>query len=289
MTLYWLGDPPCHDPLLTGGKAANLSRLAARHRVPPGFCIPFDHPPDEGLAEAYHALGERCGTSEPIVAVRSSAIDEDGNQTSFAGQHETYLNLRGAAAVTAAVHACRASAGSHRAREYRESFGLGADQARVAVLVQQLVPADASAVVFSVHPISGPGEVLVNATWGLGESLVGGSVNPDSYVFRTSDLHLLSRQTGLKERMTVPVPGGTREVLVPGALRRLPSLTAEQAAEAARLAVRLEAEMGWPADIELAFAGADLYLLQCRPITALSPRDIDEGGDRDESADPQAG
>jgi len=111
--------------------------------------------------------------------------------------------------------------------------------------------------------------VIINASWGLGESLVGGTVTPDTFVVRKSDLAVTSRGIAEKGRMTVPVPGGTREVDVPRFLRNEASLAEEQLIEVTRLALSLEATMGYPVDLECAYAGGDLYLLQSRPITTL--------------------
>jgi pyruvate, water dikinase len=284
--VLWLGDPACEDLLLVGGKAANLSRLAAHHRVPPGFCLTtaaYERARGRGavrragaphlreaLASAYARLGDRAGTPEPGVAVRSSAVDEDGAQASFAGQHETYLNVSGAAAVAEAVERCWDSASAERALEYRRQQGLELDAVRLAVLVQHLVRADLAAVVFSANPLTGSrDEVVINASWGLGESIVGGTVTPDTYLVCKRDLAVADRRVADKRRMTVSVPGGTREVDVPRFLREQPVLDDGKAAAMARLAVDLEAAMGWPVDVECAFEGEQLYLLQCRPITTL--------------------
>jgi len=278
-----LGDPACGDPTQVGGKAAQLSRLAAEHRVPAGFCLTAaayrpDHPPDAPLpadlevelAAAYEALSRSSGVPDVPVAVRSSALDEDGDLTSFAGQHETELNLVGIDAVLGAVARCWASARNERALAYRRQQGLEIEGVRLAVLVQQLVLADASAVVFSANPITGNrDEVVVTASWGLGESVVSGTVTPDTWVVRKADLAVKEERIGAKERMTVAVPEGTREVAVPRLLRERASLGGDQVAELVGLAVGLEGKMGWPVDIEAAFAGDLLYLLQCRPITTL--------------------
>jgi phosphoenolpyruvate synthase/pyruvate phosphate dikinase len=141
---------------------------------------------------------------------------------------------------------------------------------RLAVLVQLLVPADASAVVFSANPVTGSrDEVLINASWGLGESIVSGTVTPDTYVIRKSDLAVVSRDIGDKHRMTVLAPRGTQEVAIPRRQQRSPSIDDDQVVELARLGIALEATMGWPVDIECAYRGRELYLLQCRPITTL--------------------
>lgn len=114
-TIRWLGDDDCHHEALVGGKAASLSRLASVHTVPHGFAITalpaladaMPTPLVPAIGDAYRALGERCGAVELAVAVRSSAVDEDGADASFAGQHDTYLNIRGADAVVAAVLVAR--------------------------------------------------------------------------------------------------------------------------------------------------------------------------------------
>src|ERR671935_288401 len=213
---------------------------------------------------------KRLGVEAPAVAVRSSAVDEDGRDASFAGQHETFLNVAGVDALVDAIRRCWASFYTPHAIDYRRRQGLPIEGVRVAVLVQQLVLADAAAVVFSADPVTGSrGEVVVNASWGLGESIVGGMVTPDTYRVRKQDLTVSSRRTAEKRRMTVAVPGGTTEVDVPTFLRRRPALTDEQALEMARLALALEAMAGRPVDMECAYRSGRLYLLQCRPITTL--------------------
>ena len=278
MDLLWLGDPKSFDVALVGGKAANLSRLARmHHRVPDGFCLPVTvidqaHPVDlrDEIAQAISDLIACHGLSDLTVAVRSSAVDEDGAGTSFAGQHETYLNIVGADAILQAVARCWESARSERALEYRRQQGLSVERVRLAVLVQQLVASDVSAVVFSANPITGNrDEVMINASWGLGESIVGGTVTPDTFVVCKSDLAVTERTIAEKQRMTVAVSGGTHEVGVPRFLRNEASLADEQMIEIARLALTLEATWGYPVDIECAYASGQLYLLQCRPITTL--------------------
>ena len=149
------------------------------------------------------------------MAVRSSTVDEDGAQASFAGQHDSYLNVCGPQAVTEAVQRCWASALTERAVHYRQQHGLSTEVG-VAVLIQQLIRADVSAVVFSADPRTGDrDQIVINATWGLGESLVGGLVTPDLYFVRKTDLTILERQVAAKLCMTVPGENGTREVAVP--------------------------------------------------------------------------
>ncbi|HEU5103942.1 MAG TPA: PEP/pyruvate-binding domain-containing protein [Roseiflexaceae bacterium] len=290
MNLLWLEQPAAQQIALVGGKAANLSRLAAGYRVPSGFCLTtaaFERAHRAGpnatlpsslyaeLAAAYRRLAALTDSAEPQVAVRSSAIDEDGDTASFAGQHETYLNVAGVDAIAAAVQRCWMSALAPRALTYRRERGLATDRVRLAVLIQQLVAADVAAVVFSANPLTGArDEVVINASWGLGESIVGGTVTPDTYVARKDGGALLSRTLAEKRRMTVAVPSGTREVDVPRLLQAQPTLSDAQVAEMAELAGSLEQRTGWPVDIECAYAGGALYLLQCRPITTLPRVDL---------------
>ena len=278
MNLLWLGDPKSFDAALVGGKAANLSRLARmHHRVPDGFSLPVTvmeeaHPLDlrDEIFAATADLMACHSLPELVVAVRSSAVDEDGAVASFAGQHETYLNIVGADAIIQAVTRCWESARSERALEYRRQQGLSVNHPQLAVLVQQLVASDVSAVVFSSNPITGNrDEIVINASWGLGESIVGGTVTPDTFIMRKTDLAITSRTIADKQRMTISAPGGTHEVDVPRFLRTEISLNDKQAVEMAKLALSLEVTMEHPVDVECAYAGGELYLLQCRPITTL--------------------
>jgi pyruvate,water dikinase len=224
----------------------------------------------EPLIAAYQRLGMLCGTAQPCVAIRSSAVDEDGSSASFAGQHETYLNVSGEAAIAPAVVRCWESAFTGRAHAYRDRHGLAAATPQLAVLVQHLIPADVSAVVFSADPVSGSREeVLITASWGLGESIVGGTVTPDVYTVRKEDLLILSRRISDKLLMAVPAPGGTREVAVPRFLQRRSALDDTQVCAMARLALDLEVAMGRAVDLECAWKAGELFLLQCRPITTL--------------------
>lgn len=287
MAIVWLGLGNCQDCTLVGGKGAHLCHLAATHRVPPAFCLtatafkqelPAGGDAGAGLpdalsrqlAAAYAQLSAICGRADVPVAVRSSAVDEDGQTVSFAGQHTTCLNVAGLAAVAQAVLACWASACSAHALAYRQRQGLAASATQMAVLVQQLIPADSSAVVFSANPVTGNlDEIIINASWGLGESLVSGAVTPDTWIVRKDDLPVVEVRLADKQTMTVPTPGGIGQRPVPRWLRTQPSLTPDQCLELAQLAVHLERTMGWSVDLECAYRGGLLYLLQCRPITAL--------------------
>jgi pyruvate,water dikinase len=277
--VVWLGETEAHELATVGGKAASLSRLAAEYCVPPGFALTVGalrHAAPEliqgtvperlrsCIAESYSKLGHGR------VAVRSSAIDEDGDAHSFAGQHATFLNVEGHQAIERAVVGCFASAFTDHAIAYRLRVGLPVDEIGIAILVQAQVAADSAAVVFSANPVTWSlNEIVINATYGLGESIVGGTATPDTFVVRKADLEIVSRTIGPKHLMTVPVPGGTREYETPALLRARPSVTDEQIIELAELALQLETGLGSPVDIECAVQDGAVFLLQCRPITTL--------------------
>ena len=286
MTILWLGDEDCHEVQRVGGKAANLSRLASGYRVPTGFCVTpdlyrqwQDGPKQEAalplelmdvVSREYQEMAVRCGIVDPAVAVRSSALDEDGFNSSFAGQYDSYLNVKGPEAISAAIVKCWDSVGGERMASYRKEHNLSSASLGVAVLVQQLISADVSGVVFSANPVSGSrDEVMINATWGLGESLVSGKVTPDTWIVNKSDSRVKDRYVGEKGLMTVLAEGGTKEVGVPRSQRQAVTLDGEKTREITELAIELEREMGWPVDLEFAYQSDDLYLLQCRPITTL--------------------
>lgn len=276
MNIAWLGTPATQDPRLVGGKAAHLSKLAASQPVPPGFCIfptgrQLTQSERRALAENYARLAT-ANCQLPAVAVRSSAIGEDGQNASFAGQHESYLNVRSAEKVAEAVEDCIASIHAARAIAYRQSHGLE-KQIIPVVLVQQFIPADVSCVVFSVDVRNGRRDrILVNAAWGLGESLVGGTVTPDLYVIARDGLEVLERQVAEKRVMTVAGETGSCEVPVPRALRSEACLTEGQLRQLAATAIELESRQGWPVDLECLFSAGKFYLVQCRPVTTFHPQ-----------------
>ncbi len=291
--IHWLGEPACQDRARVGGKAAHLSKLSADFRVPLGFCLTgaaFQAPLPDGLdgalpvdklqsllpavlgkvVPAYERLAVLCGMLRPAVAVRSSATQEDSRAASFAGQYESYLNVVGIEAVAEAILRCWASALSSRAIEYRRQRGLPVELTQFAVLIQQFILADISAVVFSANPVTGShDEIVINANWGLGESVVGGTATPDTHVVRKQDLTVVAHSIAEKQTMAIAAAEGTREVNLPRLLRKQPVLSSAQVVELAHLTLALEKTMGWPVDAECAYRGSDLYLLQCRPITTL--------------------
>jgi len=217
------------------------------------------------IRQRYQALG-----ADTAVAVRSSATAEDLPGMSFAGQLETYLNVRGADAVVDSVKRCWASLWTGRAIDYRQRQEIRSEDVSIAVVVQQLVPAAAAGVAFTANPVTGArDELMINAAWGLGEAIVSGRVTPDTIVIHKSDTAIVSQQIADKEIMTVRTPEGTREEPVPARKRQQATLDPAQAAELARLAVQIEQLYGQAMDIEWALRDRQIFILQARPITAL--------------------
>ncbi len=206
------------------------------------------------------------------VAVRSSATAEDLPGASFAGQQESYLNVRGRDALLAAVRACWASLWTARALAYRRKNNIAQESVALAVVVQEMVAADAAGILFTANPVSGArGEMLINAAWGLGEAIVSGAVTPDTLVVEKASGRLLQRETADKAIMTLRTEQGTRDVPVPASQRGQAVLSDGQAAELARMGLRIEQLYGMPMDIEWARAEGAFFVVQARPITALPP------------------
>ncbi len=228
---------------------------------------------ESAITTAYNTLAQKTTGEQAssAVAVRSSATAEDLPGASFAGQQETYLNIRGVSAVLEAVKKCWASLWTARAIAYRARQGIGPEAVALAVVVQELVFADAAGVLFTANPISGSrSEQMITATWGLGEALVGGLVTPDTLIVEKTAGKVLSRETGEKQVMTVREAEGTVERPVPAHLQKAPVLSDAQAAELAEVGRQIEDLYGIPMDIEWTLAGSAFAIVQARPITSLS-------------------
>lgn len=246
--LYRAGESS--DPRIVGGKAATLE-----HLIRDGFTIPPWFVVSGGLDEELvplqsdfqRAFHEICPDGRP-VAVRSSALDEDGLEHSYAGQLESALNV-GPEGLVARVKEVRASGQTQRVREYRRNRGIAGDPPVPAVLVQRMVRAEWAGVAFAVDPVTNDRSVaVVAAVRGLGESLVSGECDADT--FRVDERGRLL----LVERASTGGASGLPESMVP---------------EIAALVRRVSERRGTPQDIEWAVEGGRLYLLQARPITTL--------------------
>lgn len=221
----------------------------------------------ERILRAYRELG-----GDDFVAVRSSGTAEDMSGASFAGLHDTYLDIQGGDAVVDAVRNCWSSMWSARALAYRRSGGFDNRQVSIAVVVQRMVESEVSGVLFTANPLEArTTEFVVNANYGLGESIVSGHVDPDEYVLAADDLRSLRYRAGAREfkivRASAPAKG-TCHAEVTDADRARPCLDESQLIQLGELGRKVMAYYGGiPQDIEWAFAGGRLYALQSRPVT----------------------
>lgn len=280
--VVWFTEEACLDVSVAGGKGASLARMTAEGLpVPPGFVIPSyvlrdsidtervlelaasrsarelqelvaaTKPPDEKITAAYENLvgARRTATYKRVgnrkVAVRSSAVAEDSEAASYAGQQETYLFVEGAEEVCRRVVDCWASFFSERALFYRSEKG-SLEDLRMAVVVQKMIDPEKSGVIFTVDPVRRRRDrMIVEAVRGVGEQVVSGEVTPDHYA--------LDRKGRVKREKIVD-----ERVLTDGELRRL-----------GELGRQLEELHGVAQDIEWAIVGEEVYLLQSRPVTTL--------------------
>ncbi len=209
------------------------------------------------------------GAADAPVAVRSSATAEDLPEASFAGQQDTYLNVRGERNVIQHVKACWASLWTARAMAYRQRQGYDHLMVRAAVVIQSMLEPETSGVLFTANPVSGSvEEVVLNASWGLGEAIVSGLVTPDTYVIRKDDFTILSQEKGTKEiTILSDGEGGIKELSTHVSQRDIYALNDEQVIELTTLGTAIESHYGHPHDIEWAYEGDRCYVLQARPIT----------------------
>lgn len=236
-----LDDPRAADPEVAGRKAATLARLRADgFAVPDGFVVPAHACGDLGQAGVTSAVQDALAAmGDTAVAVRSSAVAEDLDDASYAGIYETVLGVEGPDAVIEAVRRCVASSAADRVAAYASG-----PAGPMAVLVQRMVDADAAGVAFSADPVTGERDVaVVSAVRGLGDRLVDGAAVPDEWTVRGDDVG---------ERSTTER-----------------SLDVDRVRAVAALARRLEDHRGSPQDVEWAWDGEQLWLLQSRPITVL--------------------
>lgn len=287
---------------LAGGKAANLGELIkAGFPVPQGFAITsaaygafmdtngftgdftmdtvkagkMPAPLRESIIQAYKAMGENV-----CVAVRSSATAEDLPDASFAGQQETYLNLRGTDAVIEAVIACFASLWTERAISYRKKTGFDKQKVSLAVVVQEMVEGDAAGVMFTANPINkNLNEMVINAAYGLGESVVSGLATPDTFIWDTAAQAIKKKNLGSKE--IAVVYGGENQTVQQAntdTMRGQFCISDEEVERLADIGKRIEQHYGCPMDIEWAVKDGKIYILQARGITTLSGGSAPEQG-----------
>lgn len=298
IVVLWCENLGISDIGQSGGKAANLGEcVRAGLPVPRGFVVStrayrqvidpmvaeLTHVTKRGEAEAARALVLAAHVPEeirhriavayqqlgqPPVAVRSSATAEDLVNASFAGQQDTYLNVQGIDDVLVAVHRCWASLWSDRAVAYRAQQEVGTDDLALAVVIQEMVAPDVSGVLFTRNPVTGDtSKMLVSASYGLGESVVSALVTPDTFEIARESGSVTQREIGTKKTRIDAAPRGTVSSEVPQVDRERPCLTDAQLLKLRNLGERVEKHYGRGQDVEWAFVGQELYLLQARPIT----------------------
>jgi pyruvate,water dikinase len=261
------------DDRLFGSKAVGLGQAIREGLpVPPGVAL------SGSIVEAV-AAGEEAAIREVVkwakplggpLAVRSSAVDEDGATASFAGQHLTLLNVPSADALNSALRDVWWSANSDSAITYRQRVGLFT-RPSVGVVVQVLIDPECAGVMFTRNPVTEMDERVIEASWGLGEAVVAGLVIPDHYRVERSG-QVLERKPGLKKIAIRRAPnGGTFEERLPGELVERLCMSDDQLKALNQLAARCEHVYGLARDVEWAIAGGTLYLLQCRAITKGRP------------------
>jgi len=264
---------------------AALAHAAAQARALVNAC-PMPVAVEAALRGAWRALAQHCAEPDLRVAVRSSATAEDLPHASFAGQHESFLNVAGEDAVVHAVRHCQASLFTDRAIAYRIDQGFDHFQVALSVAVMKMVRSDlaASGVAFTLDTESGhPDVVRIDAAWGLGEAVVQGSVDPDEFVvhkptYRLGARCVLSHRIGAKLTRVVLAAGGILTEPVPEPERLRPCLSNENVLALAGMALRIEEHYSqraghWcPMDVEWAQdgPGGPLYIVQARPETVIS-------------------
>ena len=227
-----------------------------------------------GISEAY----KRMGRSKLVVAVRSSATAEDLPDASFAGQQETFLNIKGEKNLMDAVQKCWASLYGARAIYYRAKQGFDDRSVNIAVVVQELVNSEKAGVMFTSHPVTGESLSIIEGSWGLGEAVVSGSVSPDKYVYDHRSGKVIDRLIATKNiEIVSDGDNGTKIVDVGKDRRDAPVLNDDEVSRLASFGNIAETHYGVPQDVEWSIVGDDIYILQSRPITTIgSPRSTKE-------------
>jgi rifampicin phosphotransferase len=244
---------PASQP--TDQAASGIAALITSQEIPPALA--------DDILGAYQRMGL------PPVAVRSSATAEDLPEASFAGQQETFLNVSGNDQLLEAVRHCWVSLWTARAISYRARHQIKSDKISIAVVVQELIDAQASGIAFTADPVSGDDTMIeINAGWGLGEAIVGGQVTPDAITVERASRRIMRTVINTKTVMTQISDGGTTAAPVPKQRQNAPALSESQALRLVDLAIMVEDLCKAPVDIEWCRSGDQFFVLQARPITS---------------------
>ena len=231
------------------------------------------------LSTEYNEVGEGLArdilkrAEEPsFVAVRSSATTEDLAEASFAGQQDSFLNVKGRTDLLINIKKCFASMFTSRATYYRIKKGFKHEQASLAVVIQKMVDSDKSGVIFSKDPSYKNDHIIVEAVWGLGEGIVSGQITPDTYLV-SPELEIISKKISAKKIAITRNSGGGKETVQLKKERSEAQVLKDyEIKKLAELALKLEAHYKKPQDIEFAIEGENIYLVQTRPITTLEKK-----------------
>lgn len=248
---------------------------AAKIIVPIVKSTPIPNSIREAIKVAYEELSEKYGTKDVMVAVRSSATMEDAADASYAGQHETYLNIVGLENVLERIKECWASLFSAPALHYRSSKDIEPDEALMAVAVQKMVNSRSAGVAFTVDPVTGDSsKIVIEGAWGLGEGVVSGNVTPDHFAVNRDTFEIVERWISPKTIYYVrdPETGETVVRDVEKFKQNLPCVTDQELIQLAKMALSIEQHYGKPQDIEWAIDTGlalpeGLLILQSRPVT----------------------
>lgn len=238
---------------------------------------------EEEIIKNYKKLSERSRVDNVFVAVRSSATAEDLPGASFAGQQETYLNVRGVKQLLESVKKCWSSLFTPRAIFYRTEKGFRHEKVLISVAVQKMVNSRSAGVMFTLHPVTGDRSMIViESVWGLGEAIVSGAVTPDHFEVDKNTFNILTKQVVHKtvEYIRDPKTGKTIHAEVPPERQDAPSLSDEEVVELAKIAKRIEEHYGTPQDIEFAVDRdlpfpENLFIVQSRPETVWSLKEAE--------------
>lgn len=230
------------------------------------------------IVEAYNALCHRIGKDDVFVAIRSSATAEDLPEASFAGQQDTYLNIRGNEEVVEYVQKCWASLFESRAIFYREENNFDHSKVYIAVVVQEMVNAEKAGVMFTVHPSTGEEKILIEAAWGLGEGVVSGTVTPDTCWYDKKKDEILDYKVSDKKVMFKrdTDTGSTVMVDVPDDMREKRVLSVDEIDRLADLGKNIHKHYDFPQDTEWAIEDDKIFMLQSRPVTTLNKNNGEE-------------
>lgn len=223
---------------------------------------------EKEIISSYEQLKELTGYKELAVAVRSSSSAEDLQDASFAGQYDTILNVCDREQLLYAVKQCWASLFSEHVRDYTSQKGIVLDAFPMGILIQQMVYPDVSGVIFSLNPVTlDQGEMIINASYGLGESIVSGIVTPDTFIVNKHTKSIM-KELGLKEVKILPINNQTIEVETTPEESEVFCLDDEGILSLEAATQEVEAFYSYPVDVEFAIKDGKTYILQSRPITA---------------------